>query len=118
MPMHQFTKKIKVEEDNMKKFLLSCFVTVAMFFSIFFTGCTVTQYSINDDAFVGVVAYNADVSFDGLKIVQKNGETEKEIPITSDMIVSCDKTDTVGPKKLTVKYDENTFVVDFFVFTF
>ena len=102
----------------MKKFLLSCFVTVAMFFSIFFTGCTVTQYSINDDAFVGVVAYNADVSFDGLKIVQKNGETEKEIPITSDMIVSCDKTDTVGPKKLTVKYDENTFVVDFFVFTF
>ena len=101
----------------MKKFLYSLLISFFVVVSTSFFGCSVPTYKIDYGSFETVVEYDSDFSYldCGLAIVKQEGKSKEVFEITPNMVVSCDDTSTVGPKKIVVKFDEKTFIIDFVV---
>ena len=99
----------------MKKVIYCLTMLLMMPVMLLFSGCGKIVYKIDDSNFECVVAYNSEISFDGLNIIVQDGDKQTPVAVTPDMIVSCDDTTTVGNKKITIKYKEETLTVNFVV---
>ena len=101
----------------MKKILVSICMCLFMLFAGIFSGCgkEKIEYYIDYDSINNVVVYNSEISFNEIFITKLEGVKETQISITEDMIVSCDSTDSVGAKKLVVKYKDKKYTIDFVV---
>ncbi len=99
----------------MKKVIYCLTMLLMMPVMLLFSGCGKISYKIDDSNFEGIVAYNSEISFDGLNIIVQDGDKQTPVAVTPDMIVSCDDTTTVGNKKITIKYKEETLTVNFVV---
>ena len=99
----------------MKKVIYCLTMLLMMPVMLLFSGCGKITYKIDDSSFESVVAYNSAISFDGLNIIVQDGDKQTPVAVTPDMIVSCDDTTTVGNKKITIKYKEETLTVNFVV---
>ncbi|MBQ2891741.1 MAG: hypothetical protein IJE45_02480, partial [Bacilli bacterium] len=62
-----------------------------------------------------LVEYNQEVDYSDIVInIVKNNKKTK-INVTKEMVVSCDSTSSVGQKHLVIKYDDETYTIDFVV---
>ena len=71
--------------------LLMCLTVLLIIFA------TKKSYKLDDSLFPQVVAYNDEVDYSRLKIVNK--KNKKKINVTQAMVLSCDPTDSLGTKK-------------------
>ncbi len=99
----------------MKKVIYCLTMLLMMPVMLLFSGCGKITYKIDDSNFDNIVAYNSEISFDGLNIIVQDGDKNTPVAVAPDMIVSCDDTTTVGDKKLIIKYSEETLTVNFVV---
>ena len=69
------------------------------------------RYSLDESLFSNIVAYNTDIDIEKLFI--KNEKTGEKIKVTNEMIITCDSTNTIGEKTITIEYDGFKFIVEF-----
>ena len=74
------------------------------------------EYYINTSSFNTTVAYQEDVDVSTL-IIEKyvDGELSNKVPVDKTMIKNCDSTASVGEKSLTIKYNDQEFLINFIV---
>ncbi len=100
----------------MKKFISFCLISLCFAFSMIFTGCEINTYTLEHNDFETIIAYGSDIDFSGLAITKNAGkDSESSIPVTPDMILSYDDTDSVGKKQAIIQYENQQFTLDFWV---
>lgn len=104
----------------MKKFLLASLALICIFCGVLTAGCqNEYHYYIDDSAFSLVVALNDDIDsaeyLKDLYICRVQNKETVRTQVTPSMIKSCDQTNTIGEKNLTLSYDDRDFVVKFMV---
>lgn len=74
------------------------------------------EYYIETQNFNSIVAYKNEVDLEGITVVKtEDDEIVDVIEVNQSMISSCDSTNSIGEKSMTVNYDGETFIVNFVV---
>ena len=81
-------------------------------FSLCFTVVRGT-YTVDTKGFDSVLEWNDDVSIDGITVIDNRTLGLVKTPVTEDMIVSIDDTDTAGQKKIVFTHLNREFTVYF-----
>lgn len=108
-------KKNDIKKNKAIFVIISIICALCLCFGVIFCVANQKKYSLITTDFAPIIGLNEDVDFTSLKI--QNDKNQDLITATADMVISCDLTDTLGEKKLVIKYDgiefETTFEVKY-----